>query len=74
MFEVAFSDAESIFVGLPQRSILGPLLFVLYVNDLPTIAGKCSMLMYADDTVLFHSGKVAAAIEKSFNKDPGSMM
>ena len=74
MFKVAFSDAESIFVGVPQRSILGPLLFVLHVNDLPTVAGKCSMLMYADDTVLFYFGKVAAAIEKSFNKDPGSMM
>ena len=45
------------------------LLFVLYVNDLPTVARKCSMLMYADDTVLFYSGKVPATIEKSLNED-----
>ena len=45
------------------------LLFVLYVNDLPTVARKCSMLMYAVDTVLFYSGKVPATIEKSLNKD-----
>ena len=45
------------------------LLVVLHVNDLPTIARKCSMLMYAEDTVLFYSGKVAATIEKSLNED-----
>ena len=69
MFQVVSSDTESIFVGAPQRSIIGPLLFVLNVNDLPTVAGKCSMLIYADDTVLFYSGKVAVTIEKSLNKD-----
>ena len=55
-FQEAFSDADSICVGVPQGSILRPLLFVLYVNDSPTVARKCSMLMYADETVLFYSG------------------
>ena len=68
-FQGAFSDAESICVGVPQGSILGPLLFLLHVNDLPTVARKFSMLMYADDTVLFYFGKVAATIEKSLNED-----
>ena len=54
---------------MPQGSILGSLLFLLLVHDLPTVARKCSMLMYADDTVLLYSGKVAAAIEKSLNED-----
>ena len=42
---------------------------MLHVNDLLTVARKCSMLMYADETVLFYSGNVAATIEKSLNED-----
>ena len=65
----AFSDAKSICVGVLQGSILGPLLFVIHVNDLFAVARKCSTLMYADETVLFYFEKVAATIEKSLNED-----
>ena len=41
------------------------LLIVLHVNELSIIAYRCSMLMYADDTVLFYSGKPADPIKKS---------
>ena len=42
---------------------------MLHVNDLLTLAHKCSMLMYADDTVLFYSGKPTDPVKKSLNED-----
>ena len=43
------SDYSVISSEVPQGSILGPLLFVIFVNDLPSIVSRCSVLMYADD-------------------------
>lgn len=47
------SDTKPISTGVPQGSILGPLLFILYVNNLPDSVTHSSVLMYADDTVLY---------------------
>ena len=42
--------------GVPQGSILGPLLFVLYINDLPQCLVRSNISMYADDTVIYTTG------------------
>ena len=53
-FKYTTSSPAIIKYGVPQRSILGPILFLLYVNDLPLYVDKTKTDMYADD-VIFHT-------------------
>ena len=63
------SQTEHITHGVPQGSILGPLLFVILINDLNLVMNKCKILMYADDTVIFYSDKSAKAVEDVINHE-----
>ena len=47
------SSSQTIICGIPQASTLGPLLFLLYINDLPNCSSKLSFRIFADDTNMF---------------------
>ena len=47
------SSSQTIICGIPQGSTLGPLLFLLYINDLPNCSSKLSFRIFADDTNMF---------------------
>ena len=68
-FQGVSSDPEPISIGVLQGSILGPLLFILHVNDLPIVLNRCSMLMYADDTVLFYAAFKVDALQERLNEE-----
>ena len=46
------SSTRELETGVPQGSVLGPLLFLIYVDDIHTVSNKLNFILYADDTTL----------------------
>ena len=63
------SDPDFVFCVVPQGSILGPLLFIVFINDLSERMKHSTVIMYADDTVLYFSNKDPKVIEQHLNED-----
>ena len=63
------SDSRVLTCCVPQGTILGPLLFLLYINDLPNCLSHCEPRMYADDTHLTYADNNARSIQSCLSED-----
>ena len=63
------STENQIGCGIPQGSILGPLFFLLYINDLPECLRQTTPRLFADDTNLTATGKTVEEVERAMNGD-----
>ena len=63
------SDWSDVSTGVPQGTIMGPLLFSIYVNDLPTVIQHSTVNIYADDITIYTSHHDPAVVSNSLCSD-----
>ena len=61
------SNKASVSYGIPQGSVLGPLLFLLYVNDIHQCSNKLKFYLFADDTNILYADKKLKSLENIVN-------
>ena len=68
-FNNTISSKENITCGVPQGSVLGPLLFLIYMNDIHKCSKILSFILFADDTNAFYSDTNVKALNQTLNNE-----
>ena len=63
------SEMNIVNCGVPQGSILGPLLFLLYINDMPLVCKQLLFILFADDTNILYSNSDIIQLMNIVNAD-----
>jgi hypothetical protein len=66
---VNISEKEETLSGVPQESVLGPLLFLIYINDIYSSSDKMTFSLFADDTNLLYADKNLKTLENIVNTE-----
>lgn len=68
------SHEETVSYGVPQGTVIGPVLFTIYLNQLLTLNSTGTIISYADDTVILYSGSTWADVRAKAEKDLKNIM
>jgi hypothetical protein len=68
-FNRKYSQLRSINLGVPRCSVLGPLMFIIYMNDIGSAIKECENYLFADDTLLSVSKTRVQECMKKLNRD-----